>query len=95
VTQHVLPTGPFFDAPRNNAFDVTVDFNCQGLVNPLMDVGKFLPHSVYTKNYGNYEDQKDIDPYQALTARDGSHQAAHPNAGIRDVCAGYAGTYVT
>jgi peptide/nickel transport system substrate-binding protein len=66
VTQHVLPTGPFFDALRNNAFDVTVDFNCQGLVNPLMDVGKFLPHSVYTENYGNYEDQKDIDLYQAL-----------------------------
>jgi peptide/nickel transport system substrate-binding protein len=66
VTQHVLPTGPFFDALRNNAFDVTVDFNCQGLVNPLMDVGKFLPHSVYTENYGNYDDQKDIDLYQAL-----------------------------
>jgi peptide/nickel transport system substrate-binding protein len=66
VTQKVLPTGPFFDALRNNAFDVTVDFNCQGLVNPVMDVGKFLPHSVYTENYGNYEDQKDIDLYQAL-----------------------------
>ena len=66
VTQRVLPTGPFFDALRNNTFDVTVDFNCQGLVNPLMDVGKFLPHSVYTENYGNYEDQKDIDLYQAL-----------------------------
>jgi peptide/nickel transport system substrate-binding protein len=66
ATQHVLPTGPFFDALRNNSFDVTVDFNCQGLVNPLMDVGKFQPHSVYTENYGNYDDQKDIDLYQAL-----------------------------
>ena len=66
ATQRVLPTGPFFDALRNNAFDVTVDFNCQGLVNPLMDVGKFLPHTVYTENYGNYEDQKVIDLYQAL-----------------------------
>src|SRR6201989_767904 len=44
VTQRVLPTGPFFDALRHNTFDVTVDFNCQGLVNPLMDVGKFQPH---------------------------------------------------
>jgi peptide/nickel transport system substrate-binding protein len=66
ATQKVLPTGPFFDALRNNAFDVTIDFNCQALVNPPMDVGKFLPHSVYTENYGNYEDQKDIDLYQAL-----------------------------
>src|SRR5262249_24480561 len=44
VTQKVLPTGPFFDALRNNDFDVTLDFNCQGVVNPLLDVGKFLPH---------------------------------------------------
>jgi peptide/nickel transport system substrate-binding protein len=66
VTQRVLPTGPFFDALRNNNFDVTVDFNCQGLVNPPMDVGKYLPHSVYTENYGNYDDQKDIDLYQAV-----------------------------
>ncbi|MEJ0016524.1 MAG: ABC transporter substrate-binding protein [Acetobacteraceae bacterium] len=66
ATQKVLPTGPFFDALRNNAFDITVDFNCQGLVNPLMDVGKFLPYTVYTENYGNYEDQKVIDLYQAM-----------------------------
>jgi hypothetical protein len=62
VTQHVLPTGPFFDAPRNNAFDVTVDFNCQGLVNPLMDVGKFLPHSVYTKTTGTMRTRRTSTP---------------------------------
>ena len=66
ATQKVLPTGPFFDGLRTNAFDVTVDFNCQGLVNPAMDVGKLLPHSVYSENYGNFEDQKDIDLYQAM-----------------------------
>jgi len=66
ASQKVLPTGPFFEALRNNAFDVTVDFNRQGLVNPPMDVAKFLPHSVYTENYGNYEDQKVIDLYQAV-----------------------------
>ncbi|HKF74157.1 MAG TPA: ABC transporter substrate-binding protein [Stellaceae bacterium] len=66
ATQRVLPTGPFFEALRNNDFDVTVDFNCQGVVNPLLDVGKYLPHTVYTENYGNYEDQKEIDMYQAM-----------------------------
>jgi peptide/nickel transport system substrate-binding protein len=66
VHQKVLPTGPFFESLRSNSFDVTVDFNCQGLVNPVMDVGKFLPHSVYTENYGNYTDQKDIDLYQQM-----------------------------
>jgi peptide/nickel transport system substrate-binding protein len=66
VTQRVLPTGPFFEGLRNGAFDVTVDFNCQAVVNPLLDVGKFLPHSVYTENYGNYEDQKEIELYQKM-----------------------------
>src|SRR6266480_3982973 len=66
VTQRVLPTGPFFEGLRNGSFDVTIDFNCQAVVNPLLDVGKFLPHSVYTENYGNYDDQKEIDLYQQL-----------------------------
>ena len=66
ATQRVLPTGPFYEALRNNDFDVTLDFNCQGVVNPLLDVGKFLPHTVYTENYGNFEDQKEIDMYQAM-----------------------------
>jgi peptide/nickel transport system substrate-binding protein len=66
ATQKVLPTGPFFDGLRSGNFDVTVEFNCQGLVNPVMDVSKYLPHSVYEENYGNYEDQKDIDLYQGI-----------------------------
>jgi peptide/nickel transport system substrate-binding protein len=66
VTQKVLPTGPFFEGLRSGNFDVTVDFNCQGLVNPLLDIGKFLPHSVYEENYGNYEDQRVIDLYQSV-----------------------------
>ena len=65
--QKVLPTGPFFfDGLRTVNFDVTVDFNCQGLVNPLLDIGKYLPRSVYEENYGNYEDPKVIDLYQAV-----------------------------
>src|SRR6202008_890257 len=66
VTQRVLPTGPFFDGLRHGTFDVTVDFNCQSVVNPLMDIAKFLPHTVYPENYGGYEDQKEIDLYQQL-----------------------------
>src|SRR5580704_13167350 len=65
-TQRVLPTGPFYDGLRHGTFDVTVDFNCQSVVNPLMDIAKFLPHTVYPENYGGYEDQKEIDLYQQL-----------------------------
>jgi len=66
VTQRVLPTGPFYDGLRNNTFDVTVDFNCQAVVNPVLDVAKFEPHTVYPENYGNYEDDKNIALYQTL-----------------------------
>jgi peptide/nickel transport system substrate-binding protein len=66
ATQKVLPTGPFFEALRTANFDVTVDFNCQSVVNPPLDVGKFLPHTVYTENYGNYEDQPEIDLYNRM-----------------------------
>ena len=66
VTQKVLPTGPFYEGLRAGTFDVTVDFNCQSLVNPTMDVAKYLPHSLYEENYGNYDDQHLIDLYQAM-----------------------------
>jgi peptide/nickel transport system substrate-binding protein len=66
VEQRVLPTGPFFDALRQGTFDVTVDFNCQANVNPLLDVAKFLPHTVYPENYGQYEDKKAIELYDAV-----------------------------
>ena len=66
VSQRVLPTGPFFEGLRNATFDLAMDFNCQSVVNPLLDVGKFLPHSVYAENYGNYEDEKEIGLYQRM-----------------------------
>ena len=68
ATQRVLPTGPFYDALRSADFDVTVEFNCQSVVNPLLDVAKFLPHTAYTENYGNYEDPKAIEIYNAMLA---------------------------
>jgi peptide/nickel transport system substrate-binding protein len=66
VTQKVVPTGPFYDALRAGTFEVTMDFNCQGVVNPLMDIAKFLPRSVYAENYGGYEDVSIIDLYQSI-----------------------------
>ena len=66
VTQRVIPTGPFYEALRAGTFDVTVDFNCQGVVNPPLDVAKYLPRSVYTENYGGYEDATVIELYQKM-----------------------------
>jgi peptide/nickel transport system substrate-binding protein len=66
VTQRVVPTGPWFEAMRSGGYDVVVEANCQGVVNPLMDVGKYLPHTVYTENYGQFEDPPEIEIYNKM-----------------------------
>ena len=66
VTQRVLPTGPYAEALRSGDFDLTLDGDCQNVVNPLLDVGKYLPHSVSSENYGNYDDQPEIDLYNKM-----------------------------
>jgi len=66
ATQRVLPVGPWFEAVRAGNFDVIVDANCNSVVNPLLDVQKYLPHSVYAANYGNYDDQPEIDLYETM-----------------------------
>jgi peptide/nickel transport system substrate-binding protein len=66
VTQRVLPTGPWFEALRNGAFDVGVTGNCQSVVNPLLDVQRYLPGSVYAANYANFEDPQEVDLYNKM-----------------------------
>jgi peptide/nickel transport system substrate-binding protein len=56
VEQRVEPTGPFYAALANGAFDVTLDFNCQSIVNPLVDTAKFLPSDIAEDQYGRFED---------------------------------------
>src|SRR5215813_13640317 len=67
VTQRVvLPVGPWFDAMRNGSFEVTLDGVCQSVINPVLDVQKLLPRSVFTDNFGNFDDQHEIDLYQKI-----------------------------
>ena len=77
VTQRVVPTGPWFEAMRSGSFDVVVDASCNSTVNPLLDVQKYLPRAVFSANYGNYDDQQEIDLYQKmLHETDGVKQRA-------------------
>ena len=77
VTQRVVPTGPWFEAMRSGSFDVVVDASCNSTVNPLLDVQKYLPRAVSSENYGNYDDQPEIDLYQMmLHETDGVKQRA-------------------
>jgi peptide/nickel transport system substrate-binding protein len=66
VSQRVLQTGPFDEAVRNEDFAAFVDGDCQTIVNPLLDGTKFLPHTVSSSNYGNYEDEPEIELYNKL-----------------------------
>lgn len=57
VNQLVLPTGPWYDKFREKKDqEAMIDLNCQGVVNPLIDVSKWQSASIASNNYANYED---------------------------------------
>jgi len=66
VEQKVVPTGPWFSNMRAGTFDVAMEANCQSVVNPVLDVAKYLPRTVFTENYGQYEDEKEIELYNRM-----------------------------
>ncbi len=66
VTQHVMPTGPELAALRSGDFQVVLGANCHGVVNPLLDVQAYLPSSIYSANYGYYQDQQEVDLYNKM-----------------------------
>ena len=58
VTQRVQPSAPFYATLRKlKDFDVSMDFNCQSIVNPLLDVSKFQSDDVAGNQYAGYQDR--------------------------------------
>jgi len=66
VTQRVVPTGPWIESMRTGTFDVTMEANCQSVVNPPLDVSKYLPYTIFPDNFGGYQDQTEIDLYNKM-----------------------------
>src|SRR6202035_115830 len=64
VTQRVMPTGPWFEAMRQGNFDAVLAGNCQSVVNPLLDVQRYLPN--YAANYGQFDDPQEIALYDKM-----------------------------
>ena len=59
VKQRVQPSGPFYATLRKKKdFDVSMDFNCQSIVNPLLDVSKYLSSDVSGSSNGQYVDRE-------------------------------------
>ena len=58
--QWVQPTGPFYRTlrSRTDRYAVSADFNCQAVLNPLLDVSKFISNDRSGNNYANYQDRE-------------------------------------
>ena len=75
--QWVQPTGPFFQTlrSRTDRYAVSADFNCQAVVNPLLDVSKFISDDRSGNNYANYRDRALDDLFERMNrARDPDEQ---------------------
>lgn len=69
--QTVRPSPQFYDTLRKNKeFDVSVDFNCQSVINPIADVTKFLCPPTSGNNYSQCENAELDEIYNKL-AREG------------------------
>ncbi|MBM84989.1 MAG: hypothetical protein CMM47_03080 [Rhodospirillaceae bacterium] len=65
VEQDVRPSTPFYASLRKQKdFDVSIDFNCQSIVNPIADVSKFLPTA--GNNYASFSDSELEKTYDRL-----------------------------
>ena len=51
---------------RSGKFDVVLQADCHGAPNPLLNVQVYLPSSVYTANYAQYEDPPEVDLYDKM-----------------------------
>jgi peptide/nickel transport system substrate-binding protein len=57
VEHWVEPTAPFYATLRGEQYQVSLDFNCQAVVNPIVDISKFLSDDRSGSNNGNYQDR--------------------------------------
>jgi peptide/nickel transport system substrate-binding protein len=64
VEQKVEATGPFYASLNEGKFDVTVEFNCQSIVNPLSDTSKFRDDA--GDQYGKFKDPELLKMHDAM-----------------------------
>ena len=85
VTQQVNPSPVFYDILRKKQdFDVSIDFNCQSVINPIADVTKMLPGG--GANYSGSTDQRHQGHLREAGACRDRSRAADVDARIRKAC---------
>jgi peptide/nickel transport system substrate-binding protein len=60
---------------RSGDFTVALEANCQNVVNPIADVGRWLPHEVYRENYGYFSDPEMVQIYDRMLKETDSAKA--------------------
>ncbi len=70
--QWVQPTKGYFKAlrSRSDAFEVSIDFNCEAAVNPLLDVSKYISNDRSGSNWANYKDRVLDDLFDKMNRTD-------------------------
>jgi peptide/nickel transport system permease protein len=66
VTQKIVPTGPWLESMRAGDFAVALEANCQDVVNPIADTGRYLPHELYSENFAYHDDPKQVEIYNQM-----------------------------
>jgi peptide/nickel transport system substrate-binding protein len=66
VTQRMVPTSLWFENMRKGDFEAVVEAPGYGIVNPVVDIQKFLPASLEGENYARYEDKKAVELYEQV-----------------------------
>ena len=66
VTQKIVPTGPWLDAMRTGDFTLAMEANCQMVVNPIADSGRYLPHEIYKENFAFHDDPVQVEIYNKM-----------------------------
>ena len=66
VEQKVVPTGPWFSNMRAAPSTWRWRPTARAWSIPVLDTGKYLPHTVYPENYGYYDDPKSIELYETM-----------------------------
>jgi peptide/nickel transport system substrate-binding protein len=64
VDQNPMADGPYFAAMRQGQYDVALEFNCQSVVNPLVDVAKYRPDA--GDQYGAFKDDELVKLHEAM-----------------------------
>ena len=83
VTQKIVPTGPWLEAMRAGDFTVALEANCQNIVNPIADTGRYLPHELYSENFAYHDDPVQAALYDKMLHETDLGQGPGADARIR------------